>query len=112
VAGVTNANGGIAVDTDKFTVSAAGAVVVALTLNVTGAVTLGSTLAVEGNVSGTGGVGNDELHLLKCFPSSTATKAIGSEAIATFVGVDAAALCIELNAVRDDLIAMGFFVAP
>jgi len=54
--GLLNADGGIAVDTDKFTVSAAGAVVVASTLAVTGASTLTGATAVTGALTTNGGI--------------------------------------------------------
>ena len=51
------ANGGIACDTDKFTVAdTSGNVATAGTLSVTGATTLSSTLAVTGALSANGGI--------------------------------------------------------
>lgn len=51
LAGLLNADGGIAVDTNKFTVSAAGAVVVASTLGVTGVTTLVGALNADGGIA-------------------------------------------------------------
>jgi hypothetical protein len=51
LAALLNADGGIAVDTNKFTVSAAGAVAVASTLEVTGATTLNALLNADAGIA-------------------------------------------------------------
>ena len=60
VTGLSNLNGGIAVDTDKFTVSAAGAVVAASTVKSTGNLTVGDSKFVVTADTGAFAVGSNK----------------------------------------------------
>jgi len=90
--GLLNADGGIAVDTDKFTVSAAGAVTAASTLEVTGASTL------TGAVTATAGVTIGSAYGLKIAEKNYASSGAIATAGYVTLSADGADLAMTLAA--------------